>query len=170
MHTYMCLCIFYSEIAVSCLCRRPYCCCMTCLSWRKPFCCAHPLPSPSLPQPSPFLPPSTPSLLCSCWIITLPTVKASLPHVRWWGEGKTETLMWASVSGRDRNREERWGVKICQMTALEVREENNMAMYNTLNNLSLVEILHQNVKKDCIAATQQSHYAADIWSTRGIEV
>lgn len=86
-----CECIAHSKMAVGCLYRQPRCCCMTRLSWRKPFCCAHPPPPPHPPLTLPS--PCTPSLLRSCWIITLPTVKASLPQVTWRLSGRDNHMV-----------------------------------------------------------------------------
>lgn len=60
-----CECIAHSKMAVGRLYRQPRCCCMTRLSWRKPFCCAHPPPPPHPPLtlPSPCTPFSATQLL-----------------------------------------------------------------------------------------------------------
>lgn len=84
------LCITYSKMAVGCLCRRPCCCCMTRLSWRKPFCCAH--PPPSLLS---HLPP-----LCRAAV--------GLSHCRLWklrchkshGEAETDSIAWGCERDR----------------------------------------------------------------------
>lgn len=85
MFAHSVLSIYHLSCAVGCLCRRPHCCCMTRLGWRKPFCCAHP------PRSHPFPLPSTPSP--SAVQLLDNRLEGPRRH-KSQGEGKTDTITW----------------------------------------------------------------------------